>query len=72
MRGYTIHIEGVCVEPRLLALYRLWNEAGRGELPALRGGQPFGRARGDEIGVAIRDAGTFMDPRSRRDWWRGK
>jgi hypothetical protein len=67
--GYTIHVENVCVEPRLLALYRAWNDAGRGQLPALTGGQPFGRARGDEIQVAIRDTGSFMDPRSRRDWW---
>jgi hypothetical protein len=67
--GYTIHVEDVCVEPGLLALYRAWNEAGRGRLPALRGGQPFGRALGDEIGVAVRDTGMFMDPRSRRDWW---
>jgi hypothetical protein len=67
--GYTVHVEGVCVEPSLLALYRAWNDAGRDKLPALRGGQPFGRARGSEIGVAIRDTGTFMDPRSRRDWW---
>jgi hypothetical protein len=72
VRGYTIHIENVCVEPSLLALYQEKNNSGRGELPALRGGQPFGRARGSEIGVAIRDAGTFMDPRSRGDWWRGK
>jgi hypothetical protein len=70
--GYTLHVENVCVEPSLLALYRAWDEAGRGELPALRGGQPFGRARGDEIGVAIRDTGMFMDPRSRGDWWQGK
>jgi hypothetical protein len=70
--GYTIHVENVCVEPSLLALYRAWNDAGRGRLPALRGGQPFGRARGTEIGVAIRDTGTFMDPRSRRDWWQEK
>ena len=70
--GYTIHVENICVEPALLALYRAWNDAGRGELPALRGGQPFGRARGDEIGVAIRDTGSFMDPRSRKDWWQGK
>ena len=70
--GYTIHVEDICVEPALLALYRAWNDAGRGELPALRGGQPFGRARGGEIGVAIRDTGTFMDPRSRKDWWQGK
>jgi len=67
--GYTIHVENACVEPSLLALYRAWNDAGRGELPALRGGEPFGRARGGEIGVAIRDSGSFMDPRSRKDWW---
>jgi hypothetical protein len=70
--GYTVHVEGVCVEPSLLALYNQWDAAGRGELPALRGGQPFGRARGDEIQVAIRDTGTFMDPRSRGCWWQGK
>jgi hypothetical protein len=70
--GYTIHVENVCVEPRLLALYQDSNDAGRAELPALRGGQPFGRAREGEIRVAIRDAGTFMDPRSRRDWWQSK
>lgn len=67
--GYTLHIENVCVEPSLLTLYQAWNEAGRRKLPALRAGQPFGRARGGEIGVAIRDTGTFLDPRSRKDWW---
>ena len=67
--GYTIHVENVCVEPSLLALYRSWNSAGRGRLPALRGGQPFGRARGGAIAVAVRDTGTFLDPRSRKDWW---
>jgi hypothetical protein len=67
--GYTVHMENVCVEPGLLALYQAWNDAGRGELPALRGGQPFGRAWGNEIGVAIRDTGAYMDPRSRKDWW---
>jgi len=70
--GYTLHVEGVCVEPRLLALYQQWNAAGRGSLPALRGGQAFGRARGAEIGVAIRDTGSFMDPRSAKDWWQGR
>jgi hypothetical protein len=67
--GYTVHVEGICVEPDLLALYQQDNAAGRGELPALRGGQPFGRAIGMEIKVAIRDAGSFLDPRSRKDWW---
>jgi len=72
VRGYTIHLENVCVEPTLLALYQTWNIAGRGSLPALRGGQALGRARGNAIGVAIRDYGSFMDPRSRKDWWQGR
>ena len=25
-----------------------------------------------EIGVAIRDCGKFMDPRSQKDWWQLK
>ena len=67
--GYTVHVENVCVEPDLLALYRQQNAAGRRQLPALRGNQPFARARGYEIKVAIRDSGTFLDPRSQKDWW---
>ena len=70
--GYTLHVENVCVEPSLLALYETWNEEGRSHLPALRAGQAFGRARGGEIGVAIRDTGAFQDPRSRKDWWQGR
>ena len=69
--GYTLHVEGVCVEPRLLALYHSLDHAGRNRLPALDPGQAFGRARGSEIKVAIRDTGSFMDPRSRKDWWQG-
>ncbi len=67
--GYAIHITGFCVEPSLLALYRSSNSAGRGSLPALRSGQPFGRATGAEIQVAVRDTGSWMDPRSHKDWW---
>jgi hypothetical protein len=70
--GYTIHVEDVCVEPSLLALYHASNSAGRGQLPALRAGQALGRARGNEIGVVIRDNGRFMDPRSQKDWWQGR
>jgi len=70
--GYTIHVENICVEPSLLALYQAWNDAGRDHLPALQAGQAFGRARSSEIRVAIRDTGTFMDPRIRGDWWPGR
>lgn len=70
--GYTIHLEHVCVEPSLLALYRAMDAAGRVQLPALLPGQALGRAAGSEIGVAIRDAGAWLDPRSRKDWWKGR
>jgi hypothetical protein len=70
--GYTLHVENVCVEPSLLTLYQTWNNAGRGRLPALRPGQAFGRALDNPIGIAIRDNGAFMDPRSRKDWWQGQ
>ncbi|MDE3090136.1 MAG: hypothetical protein KGJ80_12205 [Chloroflexota bacterium] len=69
-RGYTIYLEGLAVDSTLVALYQQTNAAGRVELPALQAGQGLGRARGGEIKVAIRDAGAFMDPRSRKDWWR--
>ncbi len=70
--GYTIHVEGLAVDSNLLALYQRLNGAGRRELPALQARQAMGRALGDEIKVAIRDNGAFMDPRSRKDWWRGR
>ena len=70
--GYTLHIEDVCVEPGLLNLYNTMNAAGRASLPALFAGQGVGRAMRNSIGVAIRDSGTFLDPRSRKDWWIGR
>jgi len=68
--GYTLHLENICVEPTLLALYRAADSLGRHAMPALRAGQAVGRARSDRLGVAIRDTGAFMDPRARQDWWR--
>jgi hypothetical protein len=70
--GYTLHLENLCVDANLLALYRQLNAAGRAELPALWPGQPIGRAAGTEIDAAIRDTGAFLDPRSRKDWWQGR
>ena len=69
--GYAIHFENVCVDANLLAHYQELNIAGRHELPALQAGQAIGRARSNYVGVSIRDAGAFMDPRSRKDWWHG-
>ena len=70
--GYVIHIDGVCTDPDLLALYRQLHAAGRTSLPALRGHQAFGVAAGNEVQIAVRDTGSFMDPRSRNDWWQGR
>ncbi|MDW8362063.1 MAG: hypothetical protein RMK74_06670 [Myxococcales bacterium] len=61
--GYTIHIRGVCVDPRLRALYDANHAAGRTELPTVRGHQPIGRAHGRRLIVAIRDTGQFLDAR---------
>lgn len=72
VHGFTLHLEDLCVDPPLLSLYESLNAAGRSQLPALRPGQAVGRAAGAAIGVAIRDSGSFMDPRSRKDWWRGR
>lgn len=72
--GYTVHIENVCVDSNLLGLYQSqkntdgWHTSGF--LPALRNNQSIGVARDNEIRVAIRDVGSFMDPRSEKDWWK--
>jgi hypothetical protein len=70
--GHTFHLENICVDPNLLALYQQLNAAGRIQLPALFPGQPLGRALGTEIDAATRDSGSFLDPRSRKDWWQGR
>lgn len=72
IRGYTLYLEGVAVDSSLVGLYESANAAGRANLPALQPGQGMGRARGGVVMLAIRDAGGFMDPRSRKDWWRGR
>jgi len=72
VKGYTVHVAGVCIEPSLRALYNKSHAAGRKQLPALASKEPFGRAAGGEVRVAIRDTGAWMDPRSKKDWWQGK
>ena len=70
--GYAVHLESLCVDPNLLALYRQANTDGRGSLPGLRNGDVLGTARAAEVLAAMRDRGDFMDPRSRKDWWKGR
>lgn len=70
IRGYTLHATGLCVAPALVERYTALDGAGRGQLPALRGGQAFGVAQGESIQIAIRDNGRFLDPRYLENWWR--
>ena len=69
--GYVVHLEDLAVEAALVTLYESLNAAGRGELPAIRHGERVGRVTGASLKVVIRDTGSFMDPRSRKDWWQG-
>lgn len=69
--GYVIYVLNLCVSPDLVALYRAQLADGRratGHLPAVRADQPIGVSFGSII-VAVRDRGTFLDPRARADWW---
>lgn len=82
--GYTVHVDGLCTDPNLLALYSQLDAPNgpryvyRGpadrvtdyNLPSLAAGQVFGVARGAEIQVAIVDSGAFVDPRNCTEWWR--
>ena len=69
--GYLVHLEDLRVDPNLVALYRRLDAAGRTQLPALRIGERLGNALDRPLKVAIRDTGSFMEPRSRKDWWLG-
>jgi hypothetical protein len=65
VNGYTIHYVGLHTDPNLIALF----EQSKGsELPGLTLDTPVGVA-GDELIVAIRDNGKFLDARSKKDWW---
>lgn len=67
--GYAVWVDGLIVDCNLLELYRAARQSGEG-LPGLAADQVVGVAAGEEIRVAIRDRGSFMDARSNKDWWR--
>jgi hypothetical protein len=79
--GYTLHVDNICTDPNLLALYNSLDRGARYvyygaadgtpdyNLPNLPAGQAIGTARGTEIRVGIVDSGAFMDPRSADEWW---
>ncbi len=76
--GYTIHIDNICTDPALLALYEsLDDENGPRydypssgyNLPALPAGKMIGTTGMGDMVVAITDTGAFQDTRSCNDWW---
>ena len=69
--GYVIHLESFCVDPALVEAYRSQNAEGRSQLPGLRSLERVGIAGVTPLKVAVRDSGSFLDPRSRKDWWKG-
>ena len=68
--GYLVHLEEIVVDPGLVARYGEAEAGGRQMLPALHNGEQLGVAAAGEVKVVIRDTGSFMDPRSRKDWWK--
>ncbi|MBI4129764.1 hypothetical protein HY468_00440, partial [Candidatus Roizmanbacteria bacterium] len=69
IEGYSMHFVDMCVDPNLVALYTKLHNEGRRFLPAVKKGQRLGVAKGREVKVAIRDSGSYLDPRSKLDWW---
>jgi len=70
VHGYMIHLEDLQIDPAIVRSYREQDAAGRSSLPALRNGELVGISA-SRFKVAVRDTGSFMDPRVRKDWWQG-
>ena len=81
--GYTVHVDDICTDPNLLALYRALDALDGPRyvykppnqrpyaynLPNLAAGQLIGTARDTDVVVAVVDTGGFQDPRSCNEWW---
>ena len=76
--GYTVHIDQICTDPNLVALYNSLDDANGPRydfpsagynLPTLAAGQMLGTTSSQDMVVAITDTGAFQDPRSCNEWW---
>jgi hypothetical protein len=81
--GYAVHIDNICTDPNLLALYNALddpqgpryiyvdpsNRPHDYDLPTLAAGQSIGTVGTGDPVVAIADSGTIQDPRSCNEWW---
>lgn len=68
VQGYTLHVMNACISSKLIAAFQA-NADKTDQLPGLKPRQPFGRAWKGKFTFAIRDTGSLMDPRVRKDWW---
>ncbi|MEM7803027.1 MAG: hypothetical protein AAF633_27805, partial [Chloroflexota bacterium] len=77
-KGYTIHVDQICTDPNLVALYNTLDDpngpryqfpSSGYDLPALAAGQAFGTTSSDDMVIAIVDTGAYIDPRSCNNWW---
>ena len=67
--GYLIHLSNLCSDPNLVALYEQLDSAGRHWLPGVYNDSVVAVALEGEVRVSLRDSGSFLDPRSWKDWW---
>lgn len=78
--GYLIHVDGICTDPNLLALYNALDTGARYvpcggfgcssyNLVNLPANHPIGTALATEIRMMVVDTGTSLDIRSCNDWW---
>ena len=65
-QGYTVHYLGLQTDPNLV---KAFEESKGSQLPGLTLDTPVGVAASDEVIVAMRDNGKFLDARSKLDWW---
>ncbi len=73
VHGYTLHLERLCVWTRPCSTcIKAGMRPAAASCRPCAAGQALGRAADATVGVAIRDSGTVLDPRSRKDWWRGR
>lgn len=73
--GYTMHYENICVDSNLLRAFRDLpdkDQKSREKLIKLTPGQAIGFPKNNEVHIAVRDRGMFMDPRSEESWWSNK
>mgnify|MGYP006291722291 CR=1 FL=1 len=82
--GYVVHVDGICTDPNLLALYRDLDRPDGPRyvyvppdrrpytypLPNLPSRHPIGTVPDGNVVVAVVDTGSFQDPRSLDEFWR--